>query len=150
MGGGGSIYIDGMLPFGLRSAAKIFTAVADAIEWILQRKGVQHNDHYLNDFIIYGPPESDQCAKDLHITVQTCDRLGVPLAREKLEGPTECLTFLGIEVDTRVGVIRLPAEKLTLVKTALREWENRKSCTKHELQSLIGTLQHACQVVRPG
>ena len=147
---GGSIYVDGMLPFGLRSAAKIFTAVADAIEWIVRRKGVKHIDHYLYDFIIYGPPESDQCARDLHTTLQTCDRLGVPLAREKLEGPTQCLTFLGIEVDTREGVNRFPAEKLTRVKMILREWENRKSCTKCELQSLIGTLQHTCQMVRPG
>ena len=29
----GGTYVDGMLPFGLRSAPKIFTAVADALEW---------------------------------------------------------------------------------------------------------------------
>ena len=27
-------YVDGMLPFGLRSAPKIFTAVANALEWV--------------------------------------------------------------------------------------------------------------------
>ena len=30
----GARYVDGMLPFGLRSAPKIFTALADALEWI--------------------------------------------------------------------------------------------------------------------
>ena len=38
----GNVYCDAMLPFGLRSAAKIFSAVADALEWILRRKGVVH------------------------------------------------------------------------------------------------------------
>ena len=31
----GKVYIDTALPFGLRSAPKIFTAISDALEWIL-------------------------------------------------------------------------------------------------------------------
>jgi len=31
-----SIFIDQTLPFGLRSAPKIFSAVADTIQWIMQ------------------------------------------------------------------------------------------------------------------
>ena len=34
-------FCDGMLPFGLRSAPIIFTAVANAIEWCVRREGVQ-------------------------------------------------------------------------------------------------------------
>jgi len=33
-------YVDKVLPFGLRSAPIIFSAVADALLWIMQRKGV--------------------------------------------------------------------------------------------------------------
>ena len=99
-----------------------------------------HVDHYLDDFIIYGPPGSDQCAEQLQRTLALCERLGVPLADEKLEGPTECLTFLRIEIDTSAGVLRLPEDKLARVKSALWEWEERRRCTKRELQSLIGTL----------
>ena len=36
----GKIYFDTRLPFGLRSAPKIFTAVADALQWIFQKQGV--------------------------------------------------------------------------------------------------------------
>ena len=36
----GEIYIDPMLPFGLRSAPKIFNAVADAFAWHLGRQGI--------------------------------------------------------------------------------------------------------------
>ena len=35
----GQVYIDIVLPFGLRSAPLIFTAVADAVQWI-DRQGV--------------------------------------------------------------------------------------------------------------
>ena len=37
----GALFVDGMLPFGLRSALKIFSAVADTLEWSIHRRGVQ-------------------------------------------------------------------------------------------------------------
>ena len=146
----GECYVDGMLPFGLRSAPKIFTAVADALEWIVRRKGVQHIDHYLDDFIILGPRGALDCAQALDTVLRACTDLGVPLAMEKLEGPTECLTFLGIELDTTAGVLRLPQDKLDRTHTLLAQWARKRTCTRRELESLIGTLQHACKVVRPG
>ena len=55
------VYIDGMLPFGLRSAPKIFNSVADAVEWCVSREGVDYIFHYLDDFAVVGPPDSDTC-----------------------------------------------------------------------------------------
>ena len=143
-------YVDGMLPFGLRSAPKIFTAVADALEWILRQRGVSYLDHYLDDFVTFGPPASEVCGDNLRKIVATCQELGVPLAMEKLEGPTHCLTFLGIEIDTQAGVLRLPTDKLSRLKQETRRWAIRRSCRRRQLESLIGTLHHACQVIRPG
>ena len=40
------IFIDKTLPFGLRSAPIIFSAAADAIEWIVRQKGVTLISHY--------------------------------------------------------------------------------------------------------
>ena len=89
-----------MLPFGLRSALKIFTTVADALEWVARQRGVPEIDHYLDDFVTLGPHATADCQKNLDIIIQTCMDLGIPLALEKLEGPTTCLTFLGIEINT--------------------------------------------------
>ncbi len=36
----GTVYIDPMLPFGLRSAPKIFNAEADALHWCLHHEGI--------------------------------------------------------------------------------------------------------------
>lgn len=66
-----------------------------------------------------------------------------------MEGPSVCLTFLGIELDTRMMVIRLPSAKLTELYL-VRYWFPKLACKLKELQSLVGKLQYACKVVRPG
>ena len=45
------VYIDRALPFGLRSAPKIFSAIADAIQWVLRHHGIPNHLHYVDDFI---------------------------------------------------------------------------------------------------
>ena len=52
----GNTFLDDTLPFRLRSAPKIFNAVADALEWILKHRGIRYIYHYLDDFIVLGPP----------------------------------------------------------------------------------------------
>ena len=79
----GNLYVDCMLPFGLRSAPKIFNAVADALEWCIAQKGVRHIFHYLDDFLVMGPPNSSDCQESLHILEVLCVKLGVPLAAKK-------------------------------------------------------------------
>ena len=138
-----------MLPFGLRSAPKIFTAVADGLEWIIRQRGVRNIDHYLDDYITFGRAGSPECENALHVIRESCKELGVPLAAEKSEGPATCITFLGIQVDSWAGVLRLPSDKLQRLQQALRSWGSKKSCTRRELESLIGYLQHACRVIRP-
>ena len=110
----GSVYFDPMLPFGLRSAPKIFNAVADALEWYLRSRGVENIFHYLDDFIVVGSPGSRQCAHALATLDSACSSLGVPVAEHKREGPTTCLTFLGIAMDTESAQLRLPVDKLQL------------------------------------
>ena len=144
------VYIDPMLPFGLCSAPKIFNATADALTWILESSGIRQVFHYLDDFIIVAPPNSPQCQEDLHKLECICARLGVPLATHKRAGPTSRLVFLGIEIDTIAGSLRLPADKLERLKTSLQVWRGRTDCSRKELESLIGTLHNASRVVRSG
>ena len=144
------IYVDPMLPFGLRSAPKIFNAVADALNWYLHQAGIQYCIHYLDDFIVVTPPGSPEGQKCLTILDQVCSALGVPIAEHKRDGPTTCLVFLGIEINTSTFMLRLPTDKLQRLQALLEEWGDRKSCSRKELESLIGLLNHACKVVRSG
>ena len=58
----GGVFIDIVLPFGLHSAPKIFSPVADAMEWIARKNGVRELCHYLDDFLVFGNPGSDEGA----------------------------------------------------------------------------------------
>ena len=38
---GEQLFVDTVLPFSLRSAPKLFTAVADAVEWVAKYRGLE-------------------------------------------------------------------------------------------------------------
>ena len=82
----GDIFIDTVLPFGLRSAPKIFNSVADALEWIVRSNGVEEICHYLYDFLVVGAPGSPQCSESLAALLGCIEFLGFPVAVEKVEG----------------------------------------------------------------
>ena len=146
----GSVYVDKVLPFGLRSAPLIFTAVADALQWMMVRNGLTFVDHYLDDFVTVGKPGSEECANNMRIMHETCINSGTPIEEDKSEGPTTVLPFLGIEFDTTNMVLRLPDMKLKQLREIVAQWRGKKTCRKRDLQSIIGSLSHASKVVRPG
>ena len=145
-----SIYIDLCIPFGLRSAPKLFNVAADLLQWIAEHNGVTPLLHYLDDFLTLGPPDSDVCHHNLTTLKHLCHTLGVPLALEKVEGPATSLPFLGIILDSERMEVRLPADKLDRIKGLLTTWLDKKKATKREILSLVGLLQHAAKVVRCG
>ena len=145
-----NVYVDAALPFGLRSAPKIFTAVADAAEWIVRREGVPFVGHYLDDFLILGRPNSQECWQSLHQLQKVFEQLGLPIAPDKTEGPATVLSFLGIEIDTMAMEVRLPTNKLQALQATVSLWAAKRSCTRRELESLLGSLGHACCVVKEG
>ena len=145
-----SLYIDTCLPFGLRSAPKLFNILADLLTWITKQRGVSFSMHYLDDFLLVGPPDSPICQHNLDVFTQVCEELGIPLAIEKVEGPSTSLTFLGILIDTHRMEVRLPEDKLQRIYQELSTWLHRKTATKREILSLVGLLQHATKVVRSG
>lgn len=57
------------------------------------------------------------------------------MAEHKREGPSTCLTFLGIKVDTEQLQLRLPQDKLERLTSLLADWGDRKTCTCKELES---------------
>ena len=146
----GAIYIDTALPFGLRSAPKVFSAVADALLWAMHQNGVMHGLHYLDDFLFIDQAGTSHDNSQLRIALRTCQMLGVPTAPDKVHEPSNVLTFLGIEIDSTSLQLRLPEPKLTELRQTLERWREKNSCTKRELLSLVGQLHHASAVVKPG
>ena len=133
----GSLFIDTALPFGRRSAPKIFTALADAAEWIVRQRGVEFVIYYLDDFLIVTSADTNQGEHALRILLESFERLGLPVAWDKVEGPSMCLTFLGFELDTKSMETRLLNHKLEEVRWEVQLWMGRKSTTRKELESVV-------------
>ena len=146
----GQYYFDRVLPFGLRSAPFIFNSLAQAVEWLARDRGVEHVHHYLDDFFVAGAPASDECQHHLSTLTSLCGALGIPLAEDKLAGPTTELEYLGILLDSAALEARLPGDKLQDIRTALDQWSSQTVCRKRDLLSLIGTLSFAAKVVPAG
>ena len=146
----GQVYVDTRLPFGLRSAPLLFTAVADAAQWAMKRKGVTWAEHYIDDFVTMGQAGSVECGQNVALMRATLHEAGLNTEPEKDEGPATAIGLLGMEIDTVKLEISLPADKLARLISLLQEWQGKKACRKRELLSLIGLLSHASKAVRSG
>ena len=106
--------------------------------------------HYLDDFITAGPSDSAQCFLNLHSAMSVCKKLGLLLHPGKYIGPSTRLVVLGIELNSVELCACLPGQKLAARQDLISSWRSRQWCSRQELESLIGHLQHAAKVVWPG
>jgi Reverse transcriptase (RNA-dependent DNA polymerase) len=146
----GRYYFHRTLPFGLRSSCHLWERYATAAEWIIVNVfDVPDIIHYVDDTFL-AAEQKDECKSRLGRTKQARAELGIPEAHDKTEGPTTCITFLGIQIDSREMTVSLDLARLTAIRLLLHEWEARTTCSLRQLQSTIGTLSWAAQVVRHG
>lgn len=138
------------LAFGCRSSPKIFDCLSQAICWIAtQNYGIKDILHLLDDFITFeGPHECGD--RNMALLTLIFNRLKIPLAKHKTEGPSTTITFLGITLDSINMEARLPLEKLDRINSLLSEFLIKRSCTKRELLQIMGHLSFASRVVVPG
>ena len=97
----------------------IFSAAADALLWLICQKGASVIEHYIDDFITAGKPQSEECQRNFETMHEVCNETGTPVEQEKSEGPTTKITFLGMELDSLAMEIRLPTQKLNTPQTEL-------------------------------
>ena len=76
--------------------------------------------------------------------------LGFRINWNKVVDPAQCITFLGIEIDTKQMCKRLPNEKMEALKVELDYFAKRKRASKKQLQSLAGKLNWATGVIYGG
>ena len=146
----GSFYTDTRLPFGSRSSPFIFNTFAHAVAWMaLTVMGISFLIHYLDDYFLAHWSRA-RCNHDMTLFLELCKCLGVPIAEDKLIGPSQYITYLGIEIDSVNMRIRLPADKLADVRCKVHSLVGKDKIQKGALLSLIGSLSFASKVVKPG
>ena len=143
-------YVDRALPFGLWSAPKLFSAVADVIAWFLYSNGVEYLLHYLDDFLFFISPDSPEAFQVLQRVSSMLQWVNAPVATHKTAGPATVIPFLGILINTARMELCLPPEKVESLRSLTRMWSNKSSSTQKDLEHFLDHLSHAAMVIRPG
>ena len=148
----GKYFIDKCLPFGLSVSCALFEKFSTFLEWCLKHyTGSDQIIHYLDDYAACD--KQVQGAKSiLDKSLSLFASLGVPIAENKIEGPSTSIKFLGLEVDTVAMLVKIPVDKLQNLRSSIDALLHRqgKKITLRELQSMIGKLNFACRAVLPG
>ena len=141
-------FIDKMAPMGLKISCLAWEKVATFLNWLIKyRSGSENVDHYLDDFFFAGSPLCSECSELMSQFQDICTELGIPIAVEKTQLPTTCLTYLGYELDTIEMKIRIPPEKVLQILQKVKDALAMKKVTLKELQSLTGSLQFCAKAM---
>ena len=144
-------YVFVRLVFGCRSSPRLFDTVSQAICWIATYNyGIRTIFHLLDDFLTVDKP--DLCAGERTMALLNLlfARLNVSLAKHKCTGPSDCLEYLGIILDSRNMVAKLPLDKVQRIIEFIETLLDKNKCSKRELLQLLGHLNFASRVILPG
>lgn len=139
---------DTRLPFGARLSVQAFHRLSKAIQRFMAKRGIK-TIVYLDDFLVVGN-DREECLQAMNTLIKLLRDLGFYIAYSKLEGPTQRLTFLGIEIDVRAGVLRLPQKKLSELHSLLSTFLLRTRASLRQLQHLAGRLVFASNIIKGG
>ena len=147
----GQIYFDKCLPMGLSESCQIFETLSCALQWVLERQfHVRYVSHILDDFIIFGNPQSNECHRGLQAFLHLAAFINISIKHKKTVEPSTVVQLHGVEVDTDLMEVRLPKDKLQELIPLVASCAKKKKLSVRALQSLVGKLNFACRVVVPG
>lgn len=147
----GKFYFDTVLPMGASSSVAIFESFSTSLQWILCNKlKVRFVSHIMDDFIFIGAPSSNECQSALDAFLSLTKDIGIPIKHEKTVLPSTKIEVHGILLDTSTLIASLPNDKIVSLRTLLKKYQNRRKIRLKELQSILGHLNFACKVIKPG
>jgi hypothetical protein len=143
-------WIQKMLPQGASISCAIFEKFATFIQFCVSKKANSNNiDHFLDDFF-FAAKNRNQCQILLDAFDSICYDMGIPVNDEKTEGPTTKMEYLGLEIDTAEGTIKVPSDKIEKAKSMLEEALCSKKITLKKLQSMVGLLNFFSKAIPSG
>ena len=118
------------LPFGLRSSAKKFSDIAEALMYICKKHGTVNSSIYYLDDALTVSESYASCKASLDTMVSTAKQCGFKVNDKKTVGPDRRLEFLGVELDTVSKQMKMSQSRIQEINEEISEWETRKTCTK--------------------
>ncbi|CAC5381098.1 unnamed protein product [Mytilus coruscus] len=140
---------DAKLPFGHARSPKIFQQLSASVCEIMKCTYNNTCIAYLDDFLVI-EDTFHKCQTGIRLLIDTLRRLGFNISWNKIEGPSQSLTFLGIVINTCSLSLAMPDKKRREFHDVILSFQNRKRASVKQLQSLCGKLNWACQMVKGG
>ena len=141
--------VDQRLPFGARKSPAIFHRLTQAVRRFMAKRNFHDLVVYLDDFLIISP-SMDDCLETMRVLIALLGELGFAINWNKVEGPSQKITFLGIELNSIDMSLCLPKDKLNELFQTLVDFSSKTRASKRQLQSLAGKLNWACRVIQGG
>ena len=141
--------MDKCLPFGSSISCAIFQAVSDAIAYLVTFKIKKINVNYL-DHYLFAAALKKECNRQVEIFLSICGEINFPVALEKTFWGSQCMTFLGLLLDTLRQLVSIPVEKVEKALNMIEYFLSKKKATVLEFQRLCGSLNFLCRCIIPG
>ena len=139
-----------MFADGGSSSCLTFERFSDALLYIItSRLKIKHCCKVLDDFLFIAETK-ELCQYALDAFSEFAKRIALPLAVHKTEGPSTCLTFLGIQIDTFKGELSIPQDKIKRYSNDIDDAVKVGSLTLKKLQSMTGKLQFVTSIIPVG
>jgi len=135
----GILYEFNCLPFGLSTAPRIFTKLMKPVFHYLRNTGLS-SVNYLDDFLLLGVSYSD-CCNNVLKTRNLFESLGFSINFKKsCLKPSQTITFLGFNIDSKRYVITLPLETQNKIKNLCSSILKKPRCKIRVFAKLISVL----------
>lgn len=144
-----TFFYDTRLPFGAKCSPEIFHRLTQAVRRMMAKRRYHEIIVHVDDFLVIGSTYR-ACKEKYDALLALLQNLGFSISWRKLIPPTQCLTFLGVELNTTACTLTLPAAKLQEFQRLIVQFRHKRRATKHQLQRLAGKLNWACRVVYGG
>ena len=140
-------FFDKVLAMGRRISPYICQRVTNAIAYIY-RKSEFFVLNYVDDFV---GAEKRQIVHKAYCHLGTVMSEAGPKENvDKAVAPSPIIEFLGVTFNAIEGMMEVSPDRIDELKILLASWLDRRVCSLHDLQSLVGKLQFVAACIRPG
>ena len=135
-----------VLPFGLCSAPYVFTKILRQVVQVLHQSSV-HLNPYLDDWLLRNTQEAI-LSQHIVLTQRTLQDLGFLVNHRKSQlSPSRDVVFLGMQLDTSVGLVRPSLRRCHLIMTTALEVAACRQTSVRRLMRLIGMMTSVRRII---
>ena len=133
------------MPFGFKHGSGIFQRMSDAVRYMMSKFGFQVTN-YIDDII--GHSVSSKANESFQTLHNLLSKLGFDISAKKIVPPCTKVTCLGVKINTVDFTVSITADKVQEIIKTCYAWTSKNTCSKQELQSLLGKLLYISKCVK--